>query len=423
MDDYFFTVCSDFDILPQNVVVAILALRKTSLSFHRHIKSEVIQHDALQQSILQVYMDHISQVNDRTATLIVNEYIRHIDDLYLQSTSSANLKCMEFFFDNKERINALTAQLPEWEFDRLNLANCKYLFDHKHKAEQIAGLQKRILAEMDRVFTHYLDLTGRAVSGNSQVPYFRGSGSSYDMIRYQLDYRSFFCGEAASVTFKAYLSRPVLESCGVDPADEEFIGELNKVGCSFSQNSDKWVLISEQSYHPESANIYQVVRDNLNENWLDFETYLGGVSDQNQTQLFYRQVAANLAAEGYECREHESGLLFTNDEIDFSLQYKVAFIAPDYVETILYGNISQWGFYHRLLDNNPATETFILFDRRQAQAIPEIRDETRMDSVLNFEALVKKSFREKDTGKALQRFMNELGQFDQLTDYLADGMM
>jgi len=420
LDDYYFSVCSDFYMLPQNVVVVILALRNTFWGLHKHIKSQIILHKDLKESIALAYFEHLSKINDRTATLIINEYLRHIDDLYLTSSSSSNEKCFEFFFENQTLINKLNQEQESWTYDDLNPINRKYLFDHKHKTELISILQKRVMAEMDESFFHFLELSGRGVSGNSAVPYFRGSGSSYSLIRYQLDYQSFYQGDSKTVSFKVWLSRSVLDQMGIDNTNDDFAVAFHaaEISCC-SHNAPDWELVFKGNFQPENAIIYEVIKHNLTDRWLDLEDFLGREFDKYQTGQFYNKLRDILQEAGYNIEDHDEGLVFTMDEIDFTLKYKVAFVAPDYTEIILYGNIHQWNSYQKIIESDPAIKTFILFDNYQAGYIPELRDD-RGDSVLNFEALIKRSFREKDHAKALTKFEEEMSQFSKLVQRLSD---
>lgn len=411
LDDYFYTTGQRFEILPKQMAVVVLALRNTSAGLQSHIPSQIILHSTLKANVHKSYQDNFHQFNDRSSTLILTEYLRHIDDMYLVSSNYANDASVDFFTQHRLLINRLCRERWNWTFDSLASRNKKYLFEHLHRADKVVALQEHVLKGMDRAFDHYLGLTGRSVGGNSTVRYFRGNGSSFDLIRYQLDYKGYYSGEKSQLEFKSWLHTSVLKKMHIDTLESGIEYALGIVNGQYQGLSGDWELVHTSQYTPDHANIAKVIKENLSNNWLTLEDVLSKAFEERQLRDRYVLLRQLLSDAHYQCEDHGTGFVFKDDILDFFLRYKVNFVAPDYTEITLYVNINQWPACWQVLRKSSKAKLFTQFNDHQSWHLPEIRDEDSHDSVMNFDAMAKRSYREPDEEKAVERFKEELNLF------------
>ena len=377
LDDYFYTVSNDFDILTKNIVVVVLSLKPYEADHPENMNWANVLHSDLKKGVSTLKSEE-SMLSDPRALQLVEEYEKHIDDLYLESFSFGNPDCFEFYFENREPINALVK-------GQANNAS----LNSSTKDHNVAGLHRTIESAVREYYNHYIKITDRNIQGQD---YFRGRGLSRELIRYKLDFNDYF-DATGEITLTVYLNLTRMAECGIDAADQDLATALARLSIpSLPTGKEGWSIIQQDQLLIESPQLNLFFKQNIDQRWDGVEKVLGDLVKVQVIEHFNKTAEKALT----ECRaelvtEVKKGQVYFWDiSHERSVRYRLRLFAPDLVEIILYVNDDSW---HKVMPKMRKRKGFINFSDKQSYTIEGINDEDSFGQIFRFNALYKKSYR------------------------------
>jgi len=377
LDDYFYTVSNDFDILTKNIAVVVLSLKPYEADHPENVNWANVLHSDLKKGVSTLKSEE-SMLSDPRALQLVEEYEKHIDDLYLESFSFGNPDCFEFYFENREPINALVK-------GQANNAS----LNSSTKDHNVAGLHRTIESAVREYYNHYIKITDRNIQGQD---YFRGRGLSRELIRYKLDFNDYF-EATGEITLTVYLNLTRMAECGIDAADQDLATALGRLSIpSLPTGKEGWSIIRQDQLLIESPQLNLFFKQNIDQRWDGVEKVLGDLVKVQVIEHFNKTAEKALTG----CRaelvtEVKNGQVYFWDiSHERSVRYKLRLFAPDLVEIILYVNDDSW---HKVMPKMRKRKGFINFSDKQSYTIEGINDEDSFGQIFRFNALYKKSYR------------------------------
>ena len=392
-DDYFYSVCENENILPKNVAVTVLSLKSFQRAFPNYMKTSKVLHKELKIAIEEELNKKRSLLNDKSASLLIYEYLMHIDDLYLERAIYSNEKSFEFYFNNKSVINSIVKKvegLSFGDFESKDFPVKKMLYDLRDKIRQTSQLQKDIIRYATDSFNHYIILTERAVQGKD---YFRGGGLAYAAIRYKLNFKNHFIREA-QIELEVWLNGSFLSKNNITISESKFQTVLSSLSVSLpvEQSNTAWYKISTDYYEIDSSILMNILLETIESKWGAFEIILAESIQDNLIQNFNQQVTGFLNQKGFDSKLIEDGkaVQFAWSTTERFYQYSIKLSPPDLIEIILFVENTFWkNINEKLLTQ----EGFIKFTEVQSYRIKELEHEGLFSESLNYDAILKKSYR------------------------------
>lgn len=400
-DDYFFSVSNDMNILPKNIAVVALSLKPFNHAFPNYMKSIRILHSKLKEAIEEELGKNGSVKNDTQANLLVNEYIMHIEDLYLERSVFSNEKCFSFYCENRETINSIALKAQGMDFENFDMqisADKKILFEKKQKIEDLIELKKNISAYAYEAFNHHLTLTERKVQGPE---YFRGKGLAFDAIRYKLDFQNHF-NDDAQIVLEVWLEGKFLAEHNIDIKDISYQTALELIGVTLPDVTDTdWFKIHTATFNIDNSILTSIVRDKFDKEWGGLEDILSESIAKSLITKFNEIVIGFLEENSFEHQIIDDGtaVQFASTTTELFYQYSIKYSPPDLIEIILY---VENGFWEDLENKISPTKRFTKFTQAQSYQIPELNDEQLGGDKRNYDALLKRSYRIKSLDDVTQ---------------------
>ena len=377
LDDYFYTVSNDFDILTKNIVVVVLSLKPYEADHPENMNWANVLHRDLKLGV-RTLKDEESLLNDPRALQLVEEYEKHIDDLYLESFSFGNPDCFAFYFENREPVNALVKGQTN------NASVNSVTNDH-----QAVLLHRTIESAVREYYNHYIKITDRNVQGQD---YFRGRGLSRDLIRYKLDFNDYF-DATGRITLTAYLNLTRMDEYGIDVADQDLATALGRLSIPLlPTGKDGWFVIQQEQLLIESPQLNLFFKQKIDQRWDGVEKVLGDLFKSQMIDRFHQSAVVALKA-----GRTELDVLIIDGQVYFSgifnqpfVRYSLRLFAPDLVEIILYVNVDSWDKVSEEMEKH---EGFINFTDKQSYTIDALIYENSVSRNEYFDAFYKKSYR------------------------------
>jgi len=406
-DDYFLSVCNDLDIFPKNIAVVALSLKPFNYAFPNYMKHGKVLHSELKEAILKELGINGSIKKNRSAQFFVNEYIKHIEDLYLERAVYSNEKCIKFYRQNRKLINSILIKaigMSFGEFEKGGPSDKRELFDFQQKIGHLSQMKNSVNNYALESFNHYLTLTERKVQGPG---YFRGRGLAFDAIRYKLDFQNYFNNED-QISLEVWLNGKFLSDRGIDIKDISFQSAFNSIGVTLTDVIDNgWFKIHTGAFDIDNKNLTNIFRDKIDIQWDELETTLSLSIAKNLNSNFNEIVISFLDDQrGFEYKIIEDGkaVQFAYTTTMAFYQYCIKYTPPDLIEIILYVENSAWEDIERVISHKKG---FIKFTQAQSYQIPELKDEQLGGYNRNYDALLKKSYRIKNFDEVKNLFIGE----------------
>lgn len=395
LEDYFYSVCEEENVLPKNALVLVLSLKDINDQLPNNIPIGFLTHKNMKSQVSKSLNSYENLLNDRSISLITNEYIRHINDLYLESSSLDNQKCIEFYNTYKKEVNEFVdyyKYLKTDQFRELSEENKLFLFENKAKLDAIVTLHSNVLKVAKESFNHFLEITNRKAKGDGSLHYFRGKESSYDAIRYQLEFNKYFTTEQDYVTLKVFLNNKYLSDLSINLDDKRILSLLERKKASISQRDSKnsWVQIIEQELFPDETLLNNIFKNDISQNWEDLENLLIAEVNSKYVLLFERTMREILRERGFTLENKQDNSFVFYSVNNRFIQFHLKYLPLDYVEITLHAHSESWEDVSNLFDK---MEGYLIFTRMQSFRIPEISDEINFDTKINYDALLKRSYR------------------------------
>jgi hypothetical protein len=395
LDDYFYTVCNDYNLLPKNVAVVLLSLKEIHSESPMYMKNAQVLHKNLMKAVAGDVAKNINVLNDRSAGLLVTEYFRHINDLYLKSSSYGNEKSLDYYSESRIAVNSIAGKMQKFQIENLaefSEEEKKHLIENKSQIDLIVKLHEDVIKFSDDCFNHYLKITDRNVQGKD---YFRGRGLAFDAIRYKLNFQEHLHSDAP-IKFGVWLNGAVVKEHLIKLDSKEIQAELSALKVSIANASNNnWFQIHEEDLEIDSSLLETILREKIDGEWGKFEEAIANTIRKSLIDKFNQEVIGFLEVEGSFTSKIDS----TNSSINYSfsasegfVQYSIKHSPPDLIEVILYVNTDFWENVSKVLK---AKKEFIVFTVVQSYRIPELKDESLGSSQVNYDALLKRSYRVK----------------------------
>jgi hypothetical protein len=407
-DDYFYSVCEQENIKPDNIIVVVLSLKEFTRAFPNYMKTCKVTHKELKVRVEGYINTTRSILNDKSASLLANEYLMHIDDLYLERAVYSHEKCFEFYSENRKIINSIVTKvngLSFEEFETQDPKDKKILFDSKDKIEHIVQLQKAMSIYALDTFNHYVKLTERSVQGKD---YFRGKGLVFEAIRYNLKFKDHFISEKP-IELEVSLNGEFLSENKININDSKYQTVLTSLRVSFPINVSKnsWFIIKTTKYEIDETILSSIFKDNIENEWGKLEELLADSIKVSLIEKFNEKVIAFLNLQvGCEHKIIEEGstVQFSYTTTERFYQYTLRLIPPDLIEIVLYVENNFWDDIESELK---IKEKFIKFTQAQSYRISEAIQVDFGGTYINYDAILKKSYRIKSLDEVEALFENE----------------
>lgn len=392
-DDYCYSVCKDMNILSKNLAVVALTLKPFDFAFPNYIKSGKIIHSDLKEAVEKELGRNGSIKNERDVIFLANEYLTHIEDLYLNRALYSYEKCFKFYSDNRKTINSIVEKVKELDFDKFEIQSStdkKILFELKRSIEYLIQLQQNVSLYASESFNHYLKLTERNVQGPE---YFRGRGLTFEAIRYKLDFIDHFNSEKA-IEFEVWLNCSFLADLSIDINDSIFEKTLSRLSVRLPVSMEKnWVKIHRGALEIDDEILTKILRENIDNQWGELESNLSDAIAKSFINKFndivFKFIKSHTGFE-YNIIEDGNAVQFAYSTTEAFYQYSIKYSPPDLIEIILYVENTLW----EKVENAILTENgFTKFTQIQSYQIPELHDEQLGGDNRNYDALLKKSYR------------------------------
>jgi len=407
LDDYFYSVCENMNVLPRNIAVVALTLKPLNHAFPNYMKSGKVLHLKLKKAIEDELGKNESIKNDRSANLLINEYLIHIEDLHLESTVYSNIKCYEFYSNNRITINSIVKKAEGMSFENFDLQNPvdkKILFELKKNIEDLVELKKNISTYASEAFNHYLTLTERKVQGPD---YFRGRGLAFDAIRYKLDFQNTFNNDS-QILLEVWLDGKFLADHNINIKDISFQSILNSNEIKIPDLTNLvWFKIHTDTFEIDDEILNKILREKIEHQWGKLESKL---SESIATSLIFKFnnivliFFDNLKGFNHKIIDNGNVFQFAYSTTEAFFQYSVKYSPPDLIEIILYVENTFWEDVEiKFLPQKGFTK----FTQAQSYQIPELNDEQLGGNNRNYDALLKKSYRIKSLDEVEALFENE----------------
>lgn len=390
-DDYFYSVCNDFNIEPKNIIVVILSLKEYHSDMPSNIKSANLLHKTLKGDIVKCLGNDLNFLYDKTSGLLVGEFLKHIDDLYLDISSYGNENCYEYYAENRIIVNKIVADAKELfkqVFATISEENKKLLFENRTKLEELIKLHEDINNSVNDYFIHYTKLTDRNVQGKD---YFRGRGLSYDAIRYKLDFDSHFKTEK-TINLEVWLNDKILNENGIDIMSQEIEPFLTKRNIKIpTLKKNQWYKIYNEELEVDETMLNNILKNNIDENWYELEAYLSNEIKKSQIIKFNEKSIEYLKTKRLNCEikeEQAQFVAFSYSTTAAYIMYSIKCSPPDLIEIILYVNNSVWDVIPENISLN-----FTQFTEKQSYRIDQLKSVDLGRETDYYDALLKKSYR------------------------------
>lgn len=398
-DDYFYSVSNDFNIEPKNIAVIILSLKTYQSKTPSFMKSANPLHSELKKAVLEGIGTDLNLFYESPAGLLLGEYIKHIDDLYLDFSSHENKKCFEYYSNNREIINKTVCEakrLLKEDFSKIDDNDKKMLFENRTKLEQLIELHENICKFTNKYFDHYIKIADRNVQG---VDYFRGRGLSYNAIRYKLDYKSHLETDNP-IILEVWLNDQALKEHGIDCHSSQMRTLLQKFEAKIPSRivTNQWFLISKRELQIDETMLNSILKKTIDNCWRELEIYLSDQIRKSQISKFLAEAQAYLKMHNFdfEIIEEQPKYLGFHDSSTSIVKYTIKFSPPDLVEIILYVNTA---FLDKIYAKLKKDKDFVKFSEKQSYRIPYLNSDTTDVHSKIFEALLKRSFRISSIGE------------------------
>lgn len=397
-DDYYYSVIEDFNIIPKNIAIVALTLKPFDHAFPSYMKKAKILHSDLREAVKKSFDESQSDHNDNSAKFLVDEYLMHIDDLYLKRTNHSQENSFAFYNANRKVINSIVGKV-----ERQKPEDAETISKLKDKVEQVLNLQRSVNEYAKESFKHYIAITNRSVQGGD---YFRGRDAAFDAIRYRLDFVNHFKGDD-SISLAVWLNESHLLSYGIDINDTAYQGILISLGVKqpiVLPNNGSWFSIGSSQYEIDETLLQNIFKDKIENEWgklegmLSESTNKGLIQQFNQLVIGFLNVQSGFASE---INPADSSVNFSYSTTDTFLQYSIKHSPPDLVEIILYVENNCWEKVKKKLTT---LKEFIAFDKVQSYRITEIKKEQLGGENRNYDALLKKSYRIKSLNEVVDLF-------------------
>jgi hypothetical protein len=392
-DDYFYSVCEDMNVLPKNLALVTLTLKPFDYGFPDYMKSGKIIHSKLKETIEKELGRNGSIKNDRNVIFLVNEYLTHIEDLYVKRLLYSNEKCFKFYSDNRKIINSIVMKVEGLNFEDFDLqlpADKKLLYELKQSIEDLIQLQKNISIYVSESFNNYLTLTERNVQGPG---YFRGRGLAFEAIRYKLDFLQHFNSDKG-IEFAVWLNGSFLADQSIDIKDSFFEPTLLKLGVKLPNIIEKkWIKIHTDNLEIDNEILTRILRENIDKQWGEFESKLSetiakGFKD-NFNNIVFKFLDSQIGFD-HKLIEGSNTIQFAYSTTEAFYQYSIKYSPPDLIEIILYVENTFWEKVEKAISTENG---FTKFTQIQSYQLPELKDEQLGGNNRNYDALIKKSYR------------------------------
>lgn len=386
-DDYFYSVIEDFNILPKNIAVVALTLKPFDHAFPGYMKKARVLHKYLKEAVKASYDKSQIDHNDISVQFFVDEYLMHIDDLYLERDNNTQEKSFAFYTANRKVINSIVGKI-----ERPNPEDAEPLSKLEDKVEQVLKIQRSVHEYAKESFKRYIAITNRSVQG---VDYFRGRDTAFDAIRYKLDFENHFIGDD-SISLQVWLNESHLLTHGIDINDTSYKGVLDLLGVKHPlalPNNGSWFSISLSKHEIDETILQNIFKDKIENEWEQLEGMLSESTNKSLTEKFNKSVITFLnAGVGFasEINTADSSVNFSYSTTDTFIQYSIKHSPPDLVEILLYVENNYW---EKVKKNLTDLEEFIAFDEVQSYRISEIKKAQLGGESRNYDALVKRSYR------------------------------
>lgn len=398
-DDYFYSVSNDFNIEPRNIAVIILSLKAYQSKTPSYMKNSNPLHSELKNAVQQKIGIDLNLFYENPSGLLLGEYIKHIDDLYLDFSSYENAKCFEYYSKNRKIINKTVSEakrLFKEDFSKIAEIDKKMLFENRTKIEQLIELHEDICKFTDAYFEHYIKIADRNVQG---ADYFRGRGLAYDVIRYKLDYKSHLIS-GSPIVMEVWLNYQALTENGIDCHSSQMAGLLKKLEAKIPSKMPKtqWFLVNTENLEIDQTMLNSILKNTIDNRWRELEIYLSDQIRKSQIDKFIDGALAYLQMQNldFEIIEEQPKYLGFHDSIKSIVKYTIKFSPPDLVEIILYVNTA---FLDKIYAKLKKDKDFIKFSEKQSYRIPYLNSHTTDVHSKIFEALLKRSFRISSIGE------------------------
>jgi len=395
-DDYFYSVSNDFLIEPKNIAVVILSLKEYHSNTPSNMKNAKVLHRDLKKSVLSELGSDLNLLYDKSSGLLVGEYLKHIDDLYLEFSSYGNVKCYRYYSEHRIIINKIVDNAKKHflqDFGSISDEIKKLLFENRSKLEELIKLHENINKSVNDYFIHYTKITDRNVQGKD---YFRGRGLSYDAIRYKFDFQSHL-EKDHPITLHVSLDDQVLRENNIDMSTSEIEAILKEIGVKIPLKTKKnqWYLINEEELEIDETMLNSILKNNIEKKWGKLEDFLSSKIKISQINKFNEKASEFIRSKGLECKitgSQVNYISFSNSTTFGFVNYSIKFSPPDLVEIILYINYNAWDKINEEMLKDEDND-FILFSEKQSYQILGLESDYRSGVSDNYDALLKRSFR------------------------------
>ncbi|MFH6951430.1 hypothetical protein ACHRV6_23280 [Flavobacterium sp. FlaQc-51] len=392
-DDYFYSVSNDFNIDPNQITIITLSLKEYQPQTPSNIHHVNFLHSDLKKTVLKGLGNDLNLFYDKISGLLLGEYFKHIDDLYLDFSSYENARCYAYYSENRKTINKIVLNAETMfaqNFEDISEKNKKLLFENRTKLEELITLHENIAKSAKEYFIHYTKITERNVQGKD---YFRGRGFSYDAIRYKLDFHSHLKDESP-IIFEVWINHRTFSENKIDMKSFEIETILNELDAKIPTEikENEWLLVKKEKLQIDKTILSNILKNDVDENWRKLESFLSHKIEMSQIDIFNEKLIDFLEKKSLDITNRIGKIHFSCLTNSANVKYSIKFSPPDLIEIILYVYASSWDEVAEVVRNEIDKE-FICFSNKQSYQISNSGSGSIECDSDDYDALLKKSFR------------------------------